>query len=385
MILFYFNPRLTDRQDFCSNKRPMKRKGKFIALSFLLLCVAAGGFLFWTYRELRAPVAHDKADKYIEIPRGLSPSQIVSRLASEGIIKREWPLLAYIKLTGAGARLKAGEYRFPSPISPLGVLRKLEEGEERLSRFTIIEGWSRFEIAAAMARIPELKLEGPEQALALMNDTSAIDDIDPGATNLEGYLYPDTYNFPPDATPVSMIAAMVKRFRQQWKPEWTEKARSLDLSPRQIVTVASLIETEAKLPEERPIIASVVYNRLKKKMALGIDSSVIYASKLAGKWKNDGKVYKSDLDRQSPYNTRLNAGLPPGPIASPSLSSLQAALNPAQTDYLYYVREPSRDDGAHNFYNNAADFERGVQALRNWERERDTRGTTNASGSEQAQ
>ncbi|HKR01179.1 MAG TPA: endolytic transglycosylase MltG [Pyrinomonadaceae bacterium] len=363
----------------------MKRKGKFIALSFLLLCVAAGGFLFWTYRELRAPVAHDKADKYIEIPRGLSPSQIVSRLASEGIIKREWPLLAYIKLTGAGARLKAGEYRFPSPISPLGVLRKLEEGEERLSRFTIIEGWSRFEIAAAMARIPELKLEGPEQALALMNDTSAIDDIDPGATNLEGYLYPDTYNFPPDATPVSMIAAMVKRFRQQWKPEWTEKARSLDLSPRQIVTVASLIETEAKLPEERPIIASVVYNRLKKKMALGIDSSVIYASKLAGKWKNDGKVYKSDLDRQSPYNTRLNAGLPPGPIASPSLSSLQAALNPAQTDYLYYVREPSRDDGAHNFYNNAADFERGVQALRNWERERDTRGTTNASGSEQAQ
>jgi UPF0755 protein len=361
----------------------MKRKGKFIALGLLSLCLLIGGFLFWTYRELRAPITHDKAEKYIEIPRGLSPSQIINRLAAEGILKRAWPLLAYIKLTGAGGRLKAGEYRFPSPISPLGVLRKLEEGEERLSRFTIIEGWSRFEIAAAMARIPELKLEDPEQALALMDDTSAIRDLDPSAPNLEGYLYADTYNFPPDATATSMIAAMVKRFRQQWKPEWTEKARALGLSPRQIVTVASLIETEAKLPEERPIIASVVYNRLKKKMALGIDSSVIYASKLAGKWKNDGKVYRSDLDRQSPYNTRLNAGLPPGPIASPSLSSLQAALNPAETDYLYYVREPARDDGAHNFYNNAADFERGVQALRNWERERDARATV--TGNETSQ
>jgi UPF0755 protein len=144
-----------------------------------------------------------------------------------------------------------------------------------------------------------------------------------------------------------------------------------------------LIETEAKLPEERPVIASVVYNRLKKSMALGIDSSIIYASKLAGKWKNDGKVYKSDLERQSPYNTRLNVGLPPGPIASPSLSSLQAALNPAQTDYLYYVREPSRDDGAHNFYNNSTDFERGVQALRNWERERAARAVTNDNASGQ--
>jgi UPF0755 protein len=361
----------------------MKRKGKFIALALVLILVAAGGFLFWTYRELRAPLAHDKAEKYIEIPRGLSPSQIINRLASEGIIRREWPLLAYMKLTGAGARLKAGEYRFPSPISPLGVLRKLEEGEERLSRFTVIEGWSRFEIAAAMARIPELKLASAEEALALMNDTTAIRDIDPEAPNLEGYLYADTYNFPPDATAASMIAAMVKRFRQQWKPEWTERARALGMTPRQIVTVASLIETEAKLQEERPVIASVVYNRLKKSMALGIDSSIIYASKLAGKWKNDGKVYKSDLDRQSPYNTRLNTGLPPGPIASPSLSSLQAALSPAETDYLYYVREPARDDGAHNFYNNSADFERGVQALRNWERERAARATTGSDGTGQ--
>lgn len=358
----------------------MKFKPKKIALFILPLILIAGGLLFWTYRELNTPVSHDKADKYIEIPRGLSPSQIINKLVSEGVIRRSWPLLLYIKFSGAGARLKAGEYRFPSPISPLAVLKKLEEGEERLSRFTVIEGWSRWEIAAAMARVPELNLAGSDSALPLMDDVSAVRDLDPEAKNLEGYLYPDTYNFPPDATPNSMIAAMVKRFRQQWKPEWSEKARALNMTPRQIVTVASLIETEAKLKEERPVVASVIYNRLKKSMALGIDSSLIYAAKLAGKWKNDGKIYKSDIDRQSPYNTRINTGLPPGPIASPSLSSIEAALNPAQTDYLYYVREPSRNDGAHNFYNNAADFERGVQALRNWERERDSRENSNATG-----
>lgn len=358
----------------------MKTRTKIIVLLPLLLCVAFGVLLFWTYRELHTPVTHDNADKYIEIPRGLSPSQIVSKLASAGVIRREWPLLAYIKWTGAAGRLKAGEYRFPSPISPLEVLQKLEEGEQRLSRFTVIEGWSRWEIAAAMARVPELNLENLDAALPFMNDVSGIKDFDPAAENLEGYLYPDTYNFPPDSTPALMVSMMVKRFRQQWKPEWTAKAQALQMSPRQIVTIASLIETESKLKEERPVVASVIYNRLKKKMALGIDSSVIYAAKLAGKWKNDGKVYKSDLERQSPYNTRLNPGLPPGPIASPSLTSIEAALNPAETDYLYYVREPSRNDGAHNFYNNAADFERGVQALRNWERERDARASSNTNG-----
>lgn len=361
----------------------MNRK-KLALLIILLLCAAIGVGLYWSYRELHAPVAHGKAGSYIEIPRGSTPTEIVNKLIAEGVIRHSWPLLVYIKLTGASSRLKAGEYRFPSPISPLGVLRKLEEGEQRLSRFTIIEGWTRWDIAAAMARLPELKLENADAALALMNDVSDIRDLDPTADNLEGYLYPDTYNFPPDTTAPLMIATMVKRFRQEWKPQWTEKARALNMTPRQIVTIASLIETEAKLKEERPLVASVIYNRLRKGTALGIDSSVIYASKLAGKWKNDGKVYKSDLDRQSPYNTRLHAGLPPGPIASPGLSALEAALNPESTDFLYYVRNPDRNDGAHNFYNNAADFERGVQALRNWERERDARNATDSANTNAA-
>src|ERR687886_3104774 len=124
------------------------------------------------------------------------------------------------------------------------------------------------------------------------------------------------------------------------------------MTPRQLVTIASPIETEAKLKDERPVIASVIYNRLRRGIPLGIDSTVIYASKLAGKWRNDGKVYLSDLERDSPYNTRKVRGLPPGPIASPGERSLEAALRPAETNYLYYVRDPSRSDGAHNFYEN---------------------------------
>jgi UPF0755 protein len=188
--------------------------------------------------------------------------------------------------------------------------------------------------------------------------------------NLEGYLYPDTYSFPPDTTGERIVALMVERFREVWHRQ-SRAAQNSDRTPREIVTIASLIETEAKLKDERPLVSSVIYNRLERGMALGIDSTVIYASKLAGKWRGDGKVYQSDLDRESPYNTRKNLGLPPGPIASPGESSISAALNPAKSDFLYYVRNPNRDDGAHNFYADEAGFMRGVQTLRQWERDRD--------------
>jgi UPF0755 protein len=348
----------------------MKTLRLLTILALIVVCSGAA-FAFWLYRELHKPVAHSLSTQYIEIPRGSTPDETVARLSSSGVIGRTWPLRLYMRFSGAAPRLKAGEYRFPSPISPLGVLRKLEEGEQRLARFTVIEGWTRWDIAAAMARLPELKLANAEEALALMDDTSDIRDLDPQADNLEGYLYPDTYSFPPETTARGMIAAMVKRFRQVWREQLAGQPLPANRTPREIVTVASLVETEAKLKEERPIVASVIYNRLKIDMSLGIDSSIIYASKLAGKWKNDGKVYQSDLDRDSPYNTRKVRGLPPGPIASSGARSIEAALRPAETNYLYYVREPSRNDGAHNFYSSDADFQRGVQALRAWERERD--------------
>ena len=345
---------------------------KKLILLFIVIIGLGGAVLgYWGYKDLHKPVAHNKSAEYIEISRGSAPTAVVRRLVSEGVIKHEWPLTFYMKLTGAGSRLKAGEYVFPSPISPLGVLRKLELGEQRTLRLTIIEGWTRWDIANAMARMPEFELKDPDEALALMNDVSQIRSIDPQAENLEGYLYPDTYEFIPGTSAKAVIDMMLKRFFKEWSVEHAASAQALNMTPRQVITTASLIETEAKLKDERPLVASVIYNRLRRNMPLGIDSTLIYASKLAGKWRNDGKVYKSDVDRNSPYNTRLHAGLPPGPIASAGASSLEAALNPGRTDFLYYVRDPARNDGAHNFYGSDGDFNKGVQALRDWERQRD--------------
>jgi UPF0755 protein len=351
----------------------IKTKTRRLLIAIAVVLIAAPlAFTIWLYRALHAPVAHGKANDYIEIPRRSTPEGIANKLLAEGVISRTWPLLFYIKLTGSAKLIKAGDYRFPSPISALGVLKKLEEGEQRLSRFTVIEGWTRWDIAESLAHVPELHLRDSDEALSLMNDTSAIHELDPSATNLEGYLFPATYSFPDDTKAAAMISGMTKRFRQEWTPERAERARVLGMTPRQIMIIASLIETEAKLKEDRPLVASVIYNRLNKHIALGIDSTIVYASKLAGKWKDNGKVYKSDVDRRSPYNTRLFSGLPPGPVGSPGESSIDAALNPAQTDYLYYVRDPARNDGAHNFYSKESDFEKGVRALREWERTRDT-------------
>lgn len=343
---------------------------RLILLIILVGLLALGGLGAWIYSDLHKAVSHNKSEQYIEIPKGSSPSAILRKLADEGVIKHEWPLKIYLKSTGAGSTLKAGEYVFPSPITPLDVLAKLQQGQRRLNRLTIIEGWTRWDIARAMAQVPELKLS-EAQALELMNDVSLIRDLDPAATNLEGYLFPDTYEFSPETTGAKLIETMVDRFRSVWKPDWSDRARSLNFTPREIVTTASIIETEAKLADERPLVASVIYNRLRQQIPLAVDSSVIYGSKLEGKWRYDGKVYRSDIERRSPYNTRIYTGLPPGPVSSPGESSLKAALNPVTSDYLYYVRNPDRDDGAHNFYSNGAEFESGVRALRNWERDRD--------------
>ncbi len=344
---------------------------RLLIILLVIVLISAGGAAAWVYRDLHTPITHTRTRDYIEIPRGASQAYVIRKLSVEGIIRHEWPLAIYVKLSGKGSSFKSGEYNFRSPITPLAVVQKLLEGEQRLIRLTVVEGWTRWDIANAMVKLPELKLANADTALELMNNVSLIRDLDPTAQNLEGYLYPDTYEFPPTIAPTQLIEMMIKRFRYVWKPEWTISAHQLNLSTRQMVTAASLVETEAKVASERPLIASVIYNRLKKGTPLAVDSTIIYASKLARKWRNDGKVYKSDIERKSPYNTRLYPGLPPGPIASPGESSLEAALNPAKTDYLYYVREPSRNDGTHNFYNNGSDFSLGVQALRNWEHQRD--------------
>src|SRR5207248_6330822 len=165
----------------------LKKTTRRILLAILLILIAAPcTFTIWLYREMRFPAAHEKANDYIEIPRRSTPESIANKLLSEGVIRRKWPLLLYIKLTGSAKLIKAGEYRFPSPITPLGVLKKLEEGEQRLSRFTVIEGWTRWDIADSMAHVPELQLKDSKEAFAMMDDTNAIRDLDADAKDLEG-------------------------------------------------------------------------------------------------------------------------------------------------------------------------------------------------------
>src|SRR5436305_2028147 len=197
----------------------LKRRTKRLLIAIiLLLIIAPGAFALWLYREMRIPVSHTKSNDYIEIPRRSTPEGIVNKLVSEGVLRHKWPLLLYIKLTRSAKLLKAGEYRFPTPITPLGVLKKLEEGEQRLSRFTVIEGWTHWDIADSLAHVDELSLRDSGAALELMNDTSGIRDLDPKAENLEGYLFPATYSFPPTTKADAVIATMVKRFHQEWTP-----------------------------------------------------------------------------------------------------------------------------------------------------------------------
>jgi UPF0755 protein len=197
-----------------------------------------------------------------------------------------------------------------------------------------------------------------------MEDISLIEDIAPEAKNLEGYMYPNTYNFPRSVTTRAIIKKMVGEFKKIWKPEYADRALKLNLTPHEIIIIASLIETESRLNEERPIVASVIYNRLNKEMPLGIDQTAVYIAKMENRW--DGIIHKSDLESNSPYNTRKFVGLPPGPISSISESSIKAALYPATTNYIYYVLNVEKNDKSHMFYSTAAEFERGKAAYQAW-------------------
>lgn len=337
-------------------------------LAIVLVCMlSAGYFLYGKWQALSEPRGLRQQVVTIAIPRGATFEDTLALLSREGIISDILSLRVYLKLTNSAPIVQAGSYQFNSPITPLGAIEVLRGGAHS-DKITILEGWNRFDIARAMRAVPALKLRTDTEALPLLNDISLISDIDPLARNLEGYLYPDTYFIVERMTPKEVVKGMVTRFRKVWKEHLADQAYQRKASIHEVVTVASLIETEAKLEAERPRVASVVYNRLSKGMPLGIDSTIVYASKIDGKWRNNGKVYQSDIDRRSPYNTRIFKGLPPGPVGSPGLSSLKAALNPESTTFLYYVRNPYQANGAHNFYSSAAEFENGVAMLRNWEK-----------------
>ncbi|HEX8733987.1 MAG TPA: endolytic transglycosylase MltG [Pyrinomonadaceae bacterium] len=338
---------------------------KILVLLFILAVLAGGGAAFWLYKSLNTAQAHNKANQFIVIPKGSTPNEIIDKLAAEGILAHPLSTQIYLRSFGDASKLRAGEYQFESPITPLQVLQELEKGEERTVKLTIPEGWTRFDIAKRLAeKFPVNPPMDEKAVLYLMDDVSLIKDFDANAKNLEGYMYPSTYSLPKGSTPQQAIKLMVEQFKKTWKPEWNEKARALGRTPHEIVTIASLIETESKFDNERTIVASVIYNRLNKGIALGIDQTAVYVAKMQNRW--DGTINKSDLEVDSPYNTRKYAGLPPAPISSVSESALNAALNPAQTDYIYYVLNVEKNDGSHHFYASAAEFERGKAAYQVW-------------------
>ncbi len=342
-----------------------------ILFAFLFIAIAAvAGGSYWIFSSLNAPHEHDKVGQFITIEKGSSPAEIIAKLNAEGILTNQVPIRLYLRFFGDASKLQAGEYQFASPITPLQVLKELESGEERTTKLTIPEGFTRFDIAKRIAaNFPQEPPMDDKQLLPLMEDTSLIRDIAPTAQNLEGYMYPSTYNFPKGTKAADIIKATVEQFRKIWKPEWTAQAQKIGRTPQEIVTIASLIETETGVESERPIVAGIINNRLAKNIPLGIDQTNVYIAKMLGKW--DGTINKSDLEVNSPYNTRIKTGIPPGPISSVSESSIRAALNPTRNDYLFYVRNVDLNDGSHWFYSSAAEFEKGKAKYQQWlEKER---------------
>jgi UPF0755 protein len=319
-----------------------------IAIFAVLLGIGAGWF-FW--RAMRTPYkGWTEAKQRVEVRRGQRTSSILQLLQKNGVVRDEWIPLVYMKIFRGHDSLKAGVYEFDQPVSAVDVIDKLVRGDVIIKTVTVREGLDRFAVGKIFA---DEGLGTEDEWERETGEPDLIRDIAPQADSLEGYLFPDTYKFDPGTSAKTIVRAMVDNFRKHWGSEIALITTGLD--PHQTVTLASIVETEAQLPQERPIVASVYMNRVQKRMLLGADPTVIYALKLAGRW--DGNIRKADLQIQSPYNTYRTPGLPPGPIANPGLASLRAAAAPATSPYLYFV---ARNDGSHVFSTSLAEHSANV-------------------------
>lgn len=316
-------------------------------LIFLLFLAAAA----WAVYVVLAPAGPTR-ETFVEIPPGTSTMDIAAQLKQHGLIRSKYAFEA--ERVARGGTLKAGEYRFDHPAPMSEVYDRLERGDVYTVPVTIPEGSNLFDIAE---RIEAANLGTGEKFLAAAHaNVTLIADLDPTATSLEGYLFPDTYRFERRATPVQILAAMVKRFRQ------AASELGLKGNDHHLVTVASLVERETPIEGERPLVASVFENRLAKNMPLETDPSVIYAALLEGRYR--GTIYASDLQADSPYNTYRYPGLPPGPICNPGMASLKAAMHPARTEYLYFVAATANSSGKSRFSATLEEHTRNVEQYR---------------------
>ncbi len=312
------------------------------------------GLLIWQGLDFHqfayTPAGSAEAQQIVSVSPGENFTALAAKLKKNGIITHtaKFKLLAVIK--GMDKKLKAGEYPLSADMTPTEVLDVLVSGKSFLYRLTIPEGYTLRQIAGEVAK-NELGRSDEFVALATSSDYAA--NLDIKADTLEGYLFPDTYYFPKSVSEGTIIRKMVDRFNEQFPKVWRLRADELNRSVHEIVTLASIIEKETGDPSERPIIASVFHNRLKKRMRLESDPTVIY-----GIPNFDGNIKRIHLLTHTPYNTYKIKGLPPGPIANPGRESIRAALYPAETDFLFFV---SKKDTTHHFSTNIKDHRKAVQ------------------------
>lgn len=287
------------------------------------------------------------------VPKGASFAAATASLKNAGLVS--YPLLfrMYARVKGDDRNIKPGTYLLKRGTPWPAILDALNGGHGLINTITIPEGFSLQQITPLLARTLGVPVDSVNAAV---RDTALLARLDIPTKNLEGYLFPDTYAFPEGTTARQAVGEMVKRFEREWKPEWSARLITLALNRNDIVTLASIIEQEARRPEERPVISAVYHNRLRERMLLQADPTVQYAL-----GKHTARVLYKDLAVESPYNTYKHAGLPPGPIASPGGPSLVAALFPANASYLYFVAHP---DGHHEFRTSLAEHDSAKRAVR---------------------
>jgi UPF0755 protein len=311
-----------------SRKKKSSGAAGVLQAAFLVALLAAGAAA-WLILAPFGP----KSETFVELAPGSSTARIGQQLEAAGVVRSQFAfdLLRLWK----GGTLHAGEYRFDHPVPATEVYARIERGDVIARAVTIPEGASIFEIAA---RLEEAGLGARQDFLdAAVKQAGLVADLDPDARSLEGYLFPDTYQFERKASSAQIAATMVRRFRT------VASELGLKGNMHAVVTMASLVERETAVDAERPLVASVFENRLAKNMPLMTDPAVIYGLQLEGRWR--GAIYESDLSHDTAYNTYLHTGLPPGPVGNPGARSLRAAMEPARTDYLYFVAAGANPQG----------------------------------------
>ena len=315
-----------------------------LALLVIVVVLAVGGA--FVANEMRSRIqepykGYSAAEQFVEIPQGAASAEIRRRLLEAGVVSDEATLRTALWWSGRSRSLQAGEYRFDQPMSALAVIEKIASGDVYTQRLTFPEGLT----IAEMAKVFESRGFGPaREFVKAASDGSLVKDLDAKASDLEGYLFPETYPLPRRANASRVVGMMVDRFRSLYDETLRARAKELGMTTRQVVTLASLIEKETARADERPLVAAVYRNRMMRGMGMQADPTVVYALMKAGKY--NGNIRREDLSFDSPYNTYRYPGLPPGPIAAPGRASIDAALAPAEVPYLYFV---SRNDGSHVF------------------------------------